>query len=95
MVASTCAQATKKKQRMVFYTMPEYEAWKESLGGNTAGWSIKYYKVRKLLWSLLQRCEHCQRDMYSNVLPPHRPACAHDFCVHLVSVRVEREACRA
>eukprot|EP00983_Pelagomonas_calceolata_P087397 1156951-Pelagomonas_calceolata.AAC.4 len=44
MVASTCAQATKKKQRMVFYTMPEYEAWKESLGGNTAGWSIKYYK---------------------------------------------------
>uniref|UniRef100_A0A7S3VQX9 DNA topoisomerase 2 n=1 Tax=Dunaliella tertiolecta TaxID=3047 RepID=A0A7S3VQX9_DUNTE len=37
-------KATKKKQRMVFYTMPEYEAWKESLGGNTAGWSIKYYK---------------------------------------------------
>jgi len=38
-------QATKKKQRVVFYTMPEYEAWKESLGGNTSGWNIKYYKV--------------------------------------------------
>jgi len=25
--------------------MPEYEAWKESLGGNTSGWNIKYYKV--------------------------------------------------
>ncbi|KAH0448872.1 hypothetical protein IEQ34_022672 [Dendrobium chrysotoxum] len=27
-----------------FYTMPEYESWKESLGGNASGWSIKYYK---------------------------------------------------
>ncbi|PKA63063.1 DNA topoisomerase 2 [Apostasia shenzhenica] len=27
-----------------FYTMPEYEAWKESLGGNATGWSVKYYK---------------------------------------------------
>ncbi|KAG0474644.1 hypothetical protein HPP92_014330 [Vanilla planifolia] len=27
-----------------FYTIPEYEAWKESLGGNASGWSIKYYK---------------------------------------------------
>lgn len=39
------SQASKGKQRMVFYTMPEYEAWKESLGGTTAGWSVKYYKV--------------------------------------------------
>ncbi|CAI5993909.1 unnamed protein product [Closterium sp. NIES-64] len=28
-----------------FYTMPEYESWKESLGGSTKGWSIKYYKA--------------------------------------------------
>ncbi|KAG9150672.1 hypothetical protein Leryth_008141 [Lithospermum erythrorhizon] len=27
-----------------FYTMPEYEAWKESLGSSSSGWSIKYYK---------------------------------------------------
>ncbi|KAF8016195.1 hypothetical protein BT93_H1646 [Corymbia citriodora subsp. variegata] len=27
-----------------FYTMPEYESWKESLGANASGWSIKYYK---------------------------------------------------
>lgn len=29
-----------------FYTIPEYEVWKERLGGNTRGWTIKYYKVR-------------------------------------------------
>ncbi|KAG9133849.1 hypothetical protein Leryth_017933 [Lithospermum erythrorhizon] len=27
-----------------FYTMPEYETWKESLGASPSGWSIKYYK---------------------------------------------------
>ncbi|KAK3030786.1 hypothetical protein RJ639_035451 [Escallonia herrerae] len=27
-----------------FYSMPEYEYWKESLGGSASGWSIKYYK---------------------------------------------------
>ncbi|KAI4388685.1 hypothetical protein MLD38_000991 [Melastoma candidum] len=27
-----------------FYTMPEYEAWKESVKGNAKGWTIKYYK---------------------------------------------------
>nr|DAD42399.1 TPA_asm: hypothetical protein HUJ06_000629 [Nelumbo nucifera] len=27
-----------------FYSMPEYESWKESLAGNASGWSIKYYK---------------------------------------------------
>ncbi|KAF5179677.1 Dna topoisomerase [Thalictrum thalictroides] len=27
-----------------FYTIPEYESWKESLGENARGWSIKYYK---------------------------------------------------
>ncbi|WOK99049.1 DNA topoisomerase 2-like [Canna indica] len=39
-------KATNKKNKTVlsFYSMPEYEAWKESLGGNSNGWSIKYYK---------------------------------------------------
>ncbi|KAF5736455.1 DNA topoisomerase 2-like [Tripterygium wilfordii] len=27
-----------------FYSMPEYESWKESIGGSASGWSIKYYK---------------------------------------------------
>lgn len=34
-----------RNQVLSFYTMPEYEAWKESLGGSTKGWTIKYYKV--------------------------------------------------
>ncbi|KAG0474607.1 hypothetical protein HPP92_014293 [Vanilla planifolia] len=39
-------QATNNRNGRVlsFYTIPEYEAWKESLGGNASGWSIKYYK---------------------------------------------------
>ncbi|EOY18139.1 Topoisomerase II isoform 3 [Theobroma cacao] len=34
----------KTKGVLSFYSMPEYEFWKESLGGNAKGWSIKYYK---------------------------------------------------
>ena len=38
-------KATKGKKSEVFYTMPEYENFKESLGdAGTKGWSIKYYK---------------------------------------------------
>lgn len=32
--------------------MPEYEAWKDSIGGNTKGWTIKYYKVSNMLLAL-------------------------------------------
>ncbi|KAJ6897486.1 hypothetical protein NC651_023380 [Populus alba x Populus x berolinensis] len=32
-----------------FYSMPEYESWKESLSGNASGWSIKYYKSLRLV----------------------------------------------
>ena len=40
------AQATHKDKTVLsFYSMPEYESWKEILGGNAKGWSIKYYKV--------------------------------------------------
>ncbi|XP_068647207.1 DNA topoisomerase 2-like [Aristolochia californica] len=38
------ATNNKTKKVMSFYTMPEYETWKESLGGNAKGWSVKYYK---------------------------------------------------
>ena len=34
-------QASKGKQRLAFFTMPEYEAWKESA---SPGWTVKYYK---------------------------------------------------
>ncbi|XP_027343059.1 DNA topoisomerase 2 [Abrus precatorius] len=27
-----------------FYSMPEYQSWRESLGNNATGWKIKYYK---------------------------------------------------
>ncbi|KAG0472850.1 hypothetical protein HPP92_014707 [Vanilla planifolia] len=37
-------QLLKNGRLLSFYTIPEYEAWKESLGGNASGWSIKYYK---------------------------------------------------
>ena len=37
-------KATKGKQSNVFYTLPEYENWKESMDGSHRGWSIKYYK---------------------------------------------------
>ena len=39
-------QATRRNGTVLsFYSMPEYESWKESLNGNASGWSIKYYKV--------------------------------------------------
>jgi len=34
-------QATKGKQKLSFFTMPEYEEWKKTA---SAGWTIKYYK---------------------------------------------------
>eukprot|EP01018_Ginkgo_biloba_P032588 Gb_11673 [translate_table: standard] len=38
-------KATHKNGRVLsFYTMPEYEAWRETLGGTATGWTIKYYK---------------------------------------------------
>jgi DNA topoisomerase-2 len=39
-------KATRKgtKKVLSFYSMPEYEEWKESLKGNATGWDIKYYK---------------------------------------------------
>ncbi|KAH8920847.1 type II DNA topoisomerase [Atractiella rhizophila] len=36
-------RATKGKQEKFFFTIPEYEEWKESVN-NGKGWTIKYYK---------------------------------------------------
>ncbi|TKY49610.1 DNA topoisomerase 2 [Spatholobus suberectus] len=30
--------------KLSFYSMPEYESWRESLANNANGWKIKYYK---------------------------------------------------
>ncbi|GAU30192.1 hypothetical protein TSUD_311430 [Trifolium subterraneum] len=30
--------------KLSFYSMPEYETWKERLGNNANGWKLKYYK---------------------------------------------------
>ncbi|KAJ0989896.1 hypothetical protein J5N97_008252 [Dioscorea zingiberensis] len=38
-------KATHRNGRVLaFYTMPEYETWKQSIEGNANGWTIKYYK---------------------------------------------------
>ena len=37
-------KATKGKKSEVFYTLPEYENWKDSMENGSRGWSIKYYK---------------------------------------------------
>ncbi|KAH9301945.1 hypothetical protein KI387_013528, partial [Taxus chinensis] len=38
-------RATHKNGNVLsFYTIPEYEAWRESLSGSITGWTIKYYK---------------------------------------------------
>ena len=37
-------KATKSKQELSFFTIPEYEQWREQ-HDNGKGWTIKYYKV--------------------------------------------------
>jgi DNA topoisomerase-2 len=37
-------KCTKGKKSEAFFTLPEYEAWRESTGDNAKGWTAKYYK---------------------------------------------------
>ena len=37
-------KATKGKTIKTFFTVPEYESWKESTGNEAKGWNVKYYK---------------------------------------------------
>ncbi|KAL7552981.1 hypothetical protein ACHAWF_016218 [Thalassiosira exigua] len=37
-------KCTKGKKSETFFTLPEYEEWKESTGNDAKGWHIKYYK---------------------------------------------------
>lgn len=39
------SQVQKGAQNLTFYTIPEYEAWREGLGpSGMRGWRVKYYK---------------------------------------------------
>lgn len=37
-------KCTKGKHSKTFYTLPQYEEWRESTGNAGKGWRIKYYK---------------------------------------------------
>eukprot|EP00804_Cyclotella_cryptica_P008042 CCRYP_004548-RA/>CCRYP_004548-RA protein AED:0.12 eAED:0.22 QI:0/0.6/0/1/1/1/6/0/1916 len=37
-------KCTKGNKTHTFFTLPEYEEWKESTGNSAKGWTIKYYK---------------------------------------------------
>ncbi|EED89878.1 DNA topoisomerase [Thalassiosira pseudonana CCMP1335] len=37
-------KCTKGKKSHTFFTLPEYEEWKEGTGNDAKGWTIKYYK---------------------------------------------------
>ena len=37
-------KCTKGKKFHTFFTLPEYEEWKEGTGNDAKGWTIKYYK---------------------------------------------------
>ncbi|KAK8945392.1 DNA topoisomerase 2 [Platanthera guangdongensis] len=44
MIMTDQATNSRTKKVLAFYSIPEYESWKESLGGNAGAWAIKYYK---------------------------------------------------
>ena len=37
-------EATRGKHSKTFFTLPQYNEWKESTGNDAKGWSAKYYK---------------------------------------------------
>lgn len=43
-LATPLLKATRRSEVKSFYSPAEFEAWKTSLGGSTAGWHLKYYK---------------------------------------------------
>jgi DNA topoisomerase-2 len=43
-LATPLLKATRRNDVRSFYSAAEFEAWKETLGGSTAGWHLKYYK---------------------------------------------------
>jgi DNA topoisomerase-2 len=43
-LATPLLKATRRSEVRSFYSAAEFEVWKTSLGGSTAGWHLKYYK---------------------------------------------------
>ena len=43
-LATPLLKATRRSEIRSFYSAAEFDAWKTSLGGSTAGWHLKYYK---------------------------------------------------
>ena len=43
-LATPLLKAKRRQEERSFYSPTEFEAWKTSLGGSTAGWHLKYYK---------------------------------------------------
>jgi DNA topoisomerase-2 len=43
-LATPLLKATRRSEVRSFYSPSEFEAWKTTLGGTTAGWHLKYYK---------------------------------------------------
>ena len=101
-ICNAVLQATKGKQKLAFFTMPEYEAWKETAA---PGWTIKYYKG-------LGTSDKKEAQEYFADIDLHRktfvhegslthlplfctaPACKlvlHDICVQKFRVRLAQE----
>jgi DNA topoisomerase-2 len=43
-LATPLLKATKRSETLSFYSAPEFEIWRESLGEEIKGWKLKYYK---------------------------------------------------
>jgi len=71
-------KATKKKKSHTFFTIPEYETWKESTGNDAKGYNVKYYKglgtstsaEAKEYFSNLDLHEVHFRDLKTDVVVP-------------------------
>ena len=47
-------KCTKGEKIETFFTLPEYEEWKESTGNDAKGWTTKYYKgLGKIVSSII------------------------------------------
>ncbi|KAI9183901.1 DNA topoisomerase 2 [Blastocladiella emersonii ATCC 22665] len=58
-------KCTKKREQLTFYSMPEYDEWREAHDNVTRGWTIKYYKG-------LGTSTREEAKQYFSALPKHR-----------------------
>jgi DNA topoisomerase II len=68
-------QATKSRQELSFFTIPEYEQWRDDHEGGK-GWTIKYYKACARLMHASKLCAYTPRRLWGGpyrVWAPARP----------------------